>query len=165
MQHHHVERVLPYAPDQLFQLVGDVKRYPQFVPWITHMIVRGPHAEAEGVDRLEAEAGVGFSFLTERFTTAVRRNAEARTIDVSLVRGPFKSLANRWAFQPEPLGDGGEGTRVVFDIDFAFKSKILDTILAANFNRAVDKLIGCFESRAAQLYGRAGAEPVEAPKP
>ena len=148
MQRHHVERVLPYAPDQLFTMVGDVARYPEFVPWITHMAVRGPYAEREGIDRLEAEAAVGFSFLQERFTTAVRRDAEARAIEVSLVRGPFKNLTNRWGFVPE-----GEGTRVVFDIDFAFKSRLLDMLLSANFDRAVAALIGCFEVRAARLYG------------
>jgi coenzyme Q-binding protein COQ10 len=142
--------VLPYAPDQLFTLVGDVERYPEFVPWITHMSVVGPRAEGEGVDRLEAEAGVGFAFLQERFCTGVRRDAGALTVEVSLIRGPFKALSNRWRFVPE-----GAGTRVVFDIDFAFKSRLLDMVLTANFDRAVDKLIGCFETRAAQLYGMA----------
>lgn len=160
MQHHHVERVLPYAPDQLFTLAGDVQRYPEFVPWVTYMAVRGPYPVAEGVDRLEAEAGVGFSFLRERFTTDVKRDAPARRIEVSLVRGPFKSLSNRWAFVAE-----GEGTRVAFDIDFAFKSRILEAILAANFDRAVDRLIGCFESRAAQLYGPASTAARRDPKP
>lgn len=148
MQRHHVERVLPYAPEQLFALVGDVARYPEFVPWITHMAVRGPTAESETVDRLEAEAAVGFSFLQERFATGVRRDAAAKVVDVSLIKGPFKALTNRWAFVPER-----QGTRVVFDIDFAFKSRLLDMLLTANFDRAVNKLIGCFEARAAQLYG------------
>ena len=160
MHHHHVERVLPYAPDQLFELVGDVARYPEFVPWITHMAVRGPHSEGEGVDRLEAEAAVGFSFLKERFSTGVRRDHAARVIDVSLIRGPFKALANRWAFVAE-----GEGTRVVFDIDFAFKARLLDMLLSANFDRAVAALIGCFETRAAQLYGPSRAAPAKQAKP
>ena len=148
MQNHHVERVLPYAPNQLFTLVGDVARYPEFVPWITHMAVTSPVAAGDCADRLEAEAAVGFSFLQERFSTGVRRDSAARVVDVTLIRGPFKALTNRWAFLPE-----GQGTRVVFDIDFAFKSRLLDMLLAANFDRAVNKLIGCFETRAAQLYG------------
>lgn len=150
MPSHHVERVLPYAPDQLFELVGAVERYPEFVPWITSMRAEPPREVAPGVDERAAEAGVGFSFLTERFTTSVRRDAPARTIEVGLIRGPFRRLSNRWRFLPE-----GEGTRVVFDIDFAFKARLLDVILAANFDRAVNKLITCFEGRAAALYAAA----------
>ncbi len=161
MPRHHVERVLPYTPDQLFTLVGDVARYPEFVPWITSMRATAPAAAGEGVEVLEAEAGVGFSFLTERFTTTVRRDAGARVIDVGLVRGPFRRLANRWAFVDHP-----SGARVVFDIDFAFKTRVLDVLLAANFDRAVGKLIACFEGRAASLYGPAtgagGAPPMNA---
>ena len=112
MPRHHVERVLPYAPDQLFDLVAQVERYPEFVPWITSMRAEPPRALAPGIDERAAEAGVGFSFLTERFTTSVRRDAPARTIDVGLIKGPFRRLSNRWRFDPE-----GEGTRVIFDID------------------------------------------------
>ena len=147
MPRHHVERVLPYRPEQLFALVGDVARYPEFVPWITFMWTTPAIAVAEGVEQLEAEAGVGFSFLQERFATTVPRDAPALAVGVSLLRGPFKRLENRWAFKAED-----EGTRVVFDIDFAFKTRLLDALLVANFDRAVAKLIACFEARAAQLY-------------
>ena len=150
MPKHHVERVLPYTPDQLFQLVGDVARYPEFVPWITSMRT-GPVAEAgEGTTLVDAEAGVGFSFLKERFATRVCRDAALRRIEVSLIRGPFRRLANHWSFEADPGGG-----RVVFDIDFAFKTRLLDALLVANFDRAVDKLIACFEARARRLYGPA----------
>ena len=152
MPSHHVERILPYRPWDLFVLVGDVGRYPEFVPWVTSMAVGEPRSEGEGCDYVEAEAGVGFSFLTERFSTSVRRNAPAGAIEVALLRGPFKRLENRWRFEPHP-----RGTRVVFDIDFAFKTRLLDALLVANFDRAVGKLIACFEGRAAALYA-----PVEA---
>ena len=161
MPSHHVERVLPYPPDALFALVGDVARYPEFIPWITSLSATPPRPDGEGADRLEADAGVGFSFLTERFATSVRRDAATRTIAVGLLRGPFKRLANRWRFVAE-----GEGTRVVFDIDFAFKTRLLDLLLKANFDRAVNTLIGCFEARAAVLYGHKrrvpGAEEMSA---
>lgn len=147
MPAHHVERVLPYRPWDLFVLVGDVGRYPEFVPWVTSMSVGEVRPEGEGCDYVEAEASVGFSFLTERFATSVRRDAPAGVIEVGLLRGPFRRLSNRWAFVPVP-----QGTRVVFDIDFAFKTRLLDALLQANFDRAVGKLIACFEGRAAQLY-------------
>ena len=145
---HHVSKVLPYAPDQLFHLVGDVAAYPDFVPWITAMRTWNARRTGEGVETVDAEAGVGFSFLKERFSTRVTRDANGHRIDVALLTGPFRRLANCWVFHDDP-----GGTRVEFDIDFQFKSRLLDALLAANFTHAVERLMGCFEARAADLYG------------
>ncbi|MFL5297240.1 MAG: type II toxin-antitoxin system RatA family toxin [Phenylobacterium sp.] len=145
---HHVTKRLPYTPDQLFSLVGGIDAYPEFVPWITAMRTWNPRSLGEGIDTVDAEAKVGFSFLKERFSTRVTRNAPARQIDVDLLSGPFRRLANRWRFED----DGAGGTRVEFDIDFQFKSRLLDALLAANFHHAVDRLMGCFEARAERLY-------------
>ena len=146
--HHHVSRVLPYTPTQLFQLVGDVDRYPEFVPWISSMRTWNARTLADGVETVDAEAGVGFSFLRERFATRVRRDAAERQIDVNLLSGPFRKLTNTWRFL-----DDEAGTRVEFDIDFQFKSRLLEGLLSANFHHAVEKLMGCFEDRAKALYG------------
>lgn len=140
--------MLPYTPDQLFTLVGDVARYPEFVPWITSMRTWNARDLGAGADSLDAEAGVGFSFLRERFATRVRRDASQQQIDVSLLSGPFRKLANTWRFLPDEAG-----TRIEFDIDFQFKSRLLEGLLAANFHHAVEKLMGCFEDRAKALYG------------
>ncbi len=145
---HRVTRILPYTPDQLFALVGDVERYPDFVRWITAMTVGETRETEPGVSVLDAEASVGFSFLTERFSTRVKRDTGKRQIDVSLLSGPFKHLYNRWKFLPH-----GAETEVVFDIDFEFKSRLLDAMLKANFSAAVDKLMASFEARAQTLYG------------
>jgi coenzyme Q-binding protein COQ10 len=147
---HSLTRVLPYSPDRLFALVGDVARYPEFVPWVTRMRAFNPSEEAPGIDIVDAEAQVSFAFLTERFTTRVRRDAPAGEIGVSLIRGPFRKLENRWRFSPQ-----GAGTLVEFEIDFAFSSRLLDALLQANMGRAVNRLIGCFEDRARALYGPA----------
>jgi coenzyme Q-binding protein COQ10 len=147
LHRHVVTRVLPYAPEQLFMLVGDVEAYPQFVPWITAMRTWNGRADAQ-VSTVDAEAQVGFSFLREKFATRVRRDAAALTVDVSLLYGPFKRLSNQWRFVPHEAG-----TTVEFVIDFAFKSKILDAMLAANLDRAANTLIGCFEDRARVIYG------------
>ena len=156
---HHVSKVLPYAPEQLFRLVGDVARYPEFVPWITAMRTWNARKLSDGVDAVDAEAGVGFSFLREKFATRVRRDAHNHQIDVSLLSGPFRKLENRWRFI-----DAGHGcTRIEFDIDFLFKSRLLETLLRANFGHAVDKLIGCFEARAKSLYGTQAAVPAASP--
>lgn len=140
--------MLPYTPEQLFALVGDVERYPDFVPWITSMRTWNARDLGEGASTLDAEAGVGFSFLKERFATRVRRDATAPRIDVSLLSGPFRKLTNSWAFFEDDAG-----TRIEFDIDFQFKSRLLEGLLAANFHHAVDKLMACFEARARALYG------------
>lgn len=145
---HRVTRVLPYTPQQLAALVADVRAYPDFVPWVSSMRVWNARAEAEGVSLLDAEAQVGFSFLRERFSTWVRHDTTRPMVEVGLLRGPFKHLKNRWEFFPDPAG-----TRVEFMIDFAFKSRLLDAMLQANFDRAVGSLMRCFEARAAQLYG------------
>jgi coenzyme Q-binding protein COQ10 len=150
---HHVSKHLPYAPDQLFALVGDVMAYPDFVPWITSMRTWNARVLGEGVETLDAEAGIGFSFLKERFSSRVRRDSQGRRIEVTLLSGPFKRLANRWEFFAAEDG----GTRVEFDIDFQFKSRLLEALLTANFGHAVDRLMTCFEDRARALYGSADA--------
>jgi coenzyme Q-binding protein COQ10 len=147
---HHVSKILPYTPDQLFALVGDVTAYPDFVPWIVSMRTWNARQLGDGVEAVDAEAGVGFSFLKERFSTRVRRDMANRRIDVGLLSGPFKHLANRWEFYEDQAG-----TRVEFDIDFQFKSRLLEALLAANFSHAVDRLMECFETRARALYGTA----------
>ena len=147
---HRVTHVLPYTPDQLFALVGEVRAYPEFVPWISSMRVWNEREEAPGVTMLDAEAQVGFAFVRERFATTVRRDANARVIEVRLIRGPFRHLTNRWRFRPHPTG-----TEIEFFIDFEFKSRILDRLLHSQFDRAEARLIHCFEARAAKLYGPA----------
>ena len=149
MPRYHIEKILPYTPDQLFQLVGNVDAYPEFVPWIQSMRTWNARSEGEGISLVDAQAGVGFAFLKEKFSTRVRRDAGARQVDVQLLSGPFKHLANRWRFV-EVEG----GTKIEFDIDFEFKSRLLSGMLAANFHHAVDKLMSCFEARAKALYGR-----------
>ncbi len=145
---HHVERVLPYRPDQLFDLVGDVRAYPQFIPWISSIRTGPERREGDAVSVLDAEASVGFSVIKERFATRVRRDAGPLVIEVKLISGPFRTLVNQWNFKPHPTG-----TTILFDIEFEFKSKLLDLMLRANFDYAVQRLIGCFEDRAKTLYG------------
>jgi coenzyme Q-binding protein COQ10 len=153
LRRHKLTRTLPYAPDQLFQLVGDIERYPEFVPWLTTMRTWNAHEIEPGVNVVDAEAGVGFSFLRETFATRVIRDANARHIGVNLIRGPFRALKNDWGFRPV---EGG--TEIAFSIEFEFKSRLLDAFLAANMDRAIDRLIACFEARARTLYGAETAQ-------
>ena len=145
---HRVTKVLPYAPAQLAALVADVRAYPEFVPWVTAMRTWNARDEAPGVSLIDAEAQVGFSFLRERFATWVRHDRNRHVVEVGLLSGPFRHLKNRWEFFADD-----RGTRIEFMIDFAFKSRMLDLMLSANFDRAVEKLIGCFEAEAMRRYG------------
>ncbi len=144
---HSLTRILPYQPGQLFDLVGDVERYPEFVPWVQRLTARNRRDAADGVIVLDAEAEVGFSIIHERFATRVRLDEPALAIDVDLISGPFRRLRNRWRFAAHPAG-----AELRFEIDFEFKSRLLDALLAANFQRATERLVGCFEARARQHY-------------
>ena len=145
---HTVIRRLPYTPRQLFDLVGDVELYPRFVPWVSEMRVANRREDGEGIILLDAEARVGFSIVRERFTTRVRLDGPTLTIDADLLSGPFRKLHTRWRFKLD-----GEGTELSFVIDFEFGSRLLQALLAVNFERAVARLVGCFEARAKALYG------------
>ena len=144
---HGLTRILPYAPEQLFDLVGDVERYPEFVRWVTELRTWNRRQEADGAILLDAEAKVRFSFIRERFATRVRLDRTALDIDVALLSGPFRRLQNHWRFRTHE-----KGAELRFDIDFEFGSRLLETLLAVNMERAVAKLVACFEDRAKQLY-------------
>lgn len=147
---HSLTHILPYRPDQMLALVGDVDAYPRFVPWITALKTWNQHTSSSGAQILDAEAQVGFAFLKEKFATRVTRDPAEGTVSVDLLYGPFKRLQNLWRFSPHPMG-----TQVDFSIDFEFKSKLLDRLLAANMHHAIERLVACFEARAAELYGQA----------
>ena len=149
---HSLTHRLPYTPAQLFDLVADVERYPAFVPWVSEMRVTRRREGSPDLSLFDAQAKIGFAFVRERFSTAVRADKAAMTIDASLISGPFRRLENHLRFAPAP----GGGSELNFSIDFEFGSRLLQGLLTTNFERAVDKLIGCFERRAAALYGRAG---------
>jgi coenzyme Q-binding protein COQ10 len=141
------ERVLPFDADRLFEMVADVEKYPDYIPWITSMRVSNRTTVGDSVTCFDAEAGVGFKFLSERFSTRITRDANDRTIDIALLKGPFKRLNCRWKFD-----SADKGCRASLDMDFEFKNPFLDGFLRANFDKAVSKLMACFEGRAATLY-------------
>ncbi len=140
-------RRLPYTPRQLFDLVGDVERYPEFVPWITALTTWNRQSDASGVTVFDAMAHVRFAIIHERFITRVTLNAPALAVDVALVSGPFTRLRNHWRF-----AKNGSGAILDFEIDFEFGSRRLERVLAANSAFAVARLVTCFEDRAAAMY-------------
>lgn len=141
-------RRLPYTPEKLFELVGDVERYPEFVPWVTAMRTWNRRPLCETVEAFDAEARVRFAIVREMFSTRVKLDRGALAIDTDLIAGPFRNLQNHWKFAPDP-----GGCKVDFAIDFEFRSRILERLAAANAGRAIQRLMGCFEARAKALYG------------
>jgi coenzyme Q-binding protein COQ10 len=142
MPRHSETRYLPYTPEQLFDLVADVERYDEFLPWVVAVRVRSS-SETETV----ADLVVGFNAFKERFTSRVVKERPQR-ICVDYVEGPLKFLHNEWEFEPE---DGG--TRLHFAVDFAFKSRLFETLAGSMFDRALRRMTDAFEQRAAALYG------------
>jgi coenzyme Q-binding protein COQ10 len=145
---HGITRRLGYTPRQLFDLVGDVERYPAFVPWVIDMRTWGRRECAPSVVEFDAKAKVRFAIIREHFSTRVRLDEPNLTIDANLISGPFRRLENHWRFTPI---EGG--TELSFAIDFEFGSRFLESLLTANFERAVARIVGCFEDRAQALYG------------
>jgi len=142
MPRHSETRHLPYSPEQLFDLVADVERYDEFLPWVVAVRVRSA-SETETV----ADLVVGFNAFKERFTSRVKKERPDR-ICVDYIEGPLKYLHNEWAFEPE-----GGGTNLHFAVDFAFRSRLFETLAGSMFDRALRRMTNAFEQRAAALYG------------
>jgi coenzyme Q-binding protein COQ10 len=142
MPRHSERRFLPYTPDQLFDLVADVKRYDEFLPWVSAVRVRSS-SETEMV----ADLIVGFGAFRERFTSRVTKQRPSQ-IEVDYVEGPLKFLHNEWRFEP---AEGG--TNLGFTVDFAFKNRIFEAVAGQVFDRALRKMTNAFEERANALYG------------
>ncbi len=143
MPTHAEHRLLPYTPEQLFDLVADVERYPEFLPWCIGARIR----ERQG-NTITADLLIGFKMVRERFTSRVVLK-RPRRIDVSYAEGPFRYLNNHWEFIPQPDGK----CLIDFYVDFEFRSRMLQKIIGVLFNEAVKRMVGAFEARARQLYG------------
>lgn len=150
MPKHHEVRRLPYTPEQMFDMVADVGRYAEFLPWVSAIRVRSNSAT-----QMVADMIVGFKGLRETFTSRVDKERPSH-IHVDYIEGPLKYLYNDWTFRPAP-----GGCEVDFAVDFAFKNRVFEMLAGQVFGQALRKMIGAFETRAAVLYGTgsgAGAE-------
>ena len=142
------ERVLPYAPADLCRMVGDVRAYPEFVPWLMSLRVTKEEPRDEGGWEGVAEAIVGWKAIRERFATTVRCEPAKGEVDVSLVSGPFHALDNRWRFEPH-----GDGARVRFWISYQFKNPVLQAVVAANKDKLAGRIMQAFETEAKRRLG------------
>ncbi len=152
MPTHAEKKVLPYTPEQMYRLVADVEKYPEFLPWCLAARIR----RREG-NVMFADLVIGFKMVRERFTSRVELDEENRRINVQYTEGPFQYLNNHWIFNPH---EGG--VCVDFYVDFEFRSKMLQKIMGVLFNEAVRRMVHAFETRADQLYGNRASQTATA---
>ncbi len=144
MPKHAEKKILPHTPEQMFALVSDIEKYPEFLPWC--IAIRIKKREDDGAT-LIADMVIGFKMVREKFTSRVVLT-EPRKIDVTYFDGPFKYLENKWIFDPH----GDSECLVDFYVDFEFRSRFLEKIMGPLFEKAVHRMIKAFESRANELY-------------
>jgi coenzyme Q-binding protein COQ10 len=154
MQTHQERRVLPYLPREMFALVADIERYPEFLPWCIAARIRSRQG-----NMIIADLVIGHSFIRERFTSRVTlyppedEKSEGR-IDVEYIEGPLERLSNRWIFRPVALDGskgGSEATDIDFYVEFKFRSKMLEKLMGLLFHEAVTRMVRAFETRAAAI--------------
>jgi coenzyme Q-binding protein COQ10 len=148
MPTHAEKKLLPYTREQLFDLVADIERYPEFLPWCVGARIR----ERSG-NEIVGDLLIGYKMERERFTTRVVLSQPDR-IDVSYSEGPFKYLNNHWLFLPQ----SDSSCLIDFYVDFEFRSKMLQKIMEMFFNEAVKRMVAAFEARAHELYGPGRSE-------
>jgi coenzyme Q-binding protein COQ10 len=149
-------RRVPFSTTEMFALVSDVERYPEFLPLCEGLVIRRREPAAEG-DVLIADMTAGYKSFRETFTSRVTLRPRQSRIDVAYIDGPFRSLDNTWLFR-----DAGQGSEISFHITYELKSQMLALLVGAVFDKAFRKFAEAFEARAAVVYGKGGAKAVRA---
>jgi coenzyme Q-binding protein COQ10 len=147
MKVHTEQKILPFKPDEIFELVGDVAKYPEFLPWCTGARVREKQKTATG-ETMVADLMIGFKMVREKFTSRVTLDRPSLRIDVDYLQGPFKHLKNHWTFSATQNGQ----CRIDFHLEFEFSSVLLQKLIGVLFHEAVRRMVAAFEARAHQLY-------------
>ncbi|MFT3730857.1 MAG: type II toxin-antitoxin system RatA family toxin [Hyphomicrobium sp.] len=146
------QRHVRFSAAQMYALVADVEKYPEFLPLCTGLTVLSRQPRGEG-EELTARMSVGYKSVRENFTTRIVTDPAERRIDVAYLDGPFKRLDNRWRFI-----DDATGSNVDFFIDYEFRSKLLGALMGTMFDQAFRHFTQAFEDRAAKIYKTAPPE-------
>lgn len=142
MPHHHERRSLPYSADQMYDLVVDVRRYGEFLPWVAAVRVRS-NSETETM----ADLIVGFKSLRESFSSRVLKTPKSK-VEVDYLDGPLRHLHNQWLFE-----ETADGCIVDFTVDFSFHNRMFEALAGQFFDHALRKMTDAFIERADALYG------------
>lgn len=151
MTRHHEEKYLPFTPDQMFDLVADVARYPEFLPWTAAARIRSRGPIAGGGEVMEADLVISFKLFREKFGSRVTLLPAEGRILTEYIDGPFRHLKSTWTFQAV---EGRPGCKVIFDVDFEFRNAILAGVIGLVFNEAMTRVVRAFENRAVVLYAK-----------
>ena len=157
MTHRHSITSVPYSASQMFDLVADVEKYPDFLPWCIALRVIGRSDDADG-KRLTADMVVAYKVFREKFRSRVLLRREAGAIDAEYVDGPFRTLKNSWRFRDKPEG----GSDVEFDIEFEFRSFLLHATAMTVFEKAFSRMSEAFVDRTHEVYGAKSAASLHA---
>jgi coenzyme Q-binding protein COQ10 len=148
---HRETRVVPYPADLMYQVVADVEKYPEFLPWVVALRVKS-RSQENGRGILIAEMAVGYGALRQRYTSRVILDPAARSIDVVEIEGPFRQLENHWRFTPASRSEEvGGGCEVDFRIVFEFSNPLLQAAAGKAFESVMLKMTDAFEARAGAL--------------
>ena len=147
------QRRVKHSAEEMFALVADVERYPEFVPFCERLVVRGRRTEGDR-EVLVADMSIGYKLVRETFTSKVILAKKALKVRADYVDGPFRTMENSWTF--EPLPDGG--CEIRFAIAYEFKSRTLAMLMGAVFDRVFRTFSHAFEVRADKLYGKRPAQ-------
>ena len=148
MIRHAESRVVPYPADLMYDIVADVERYPEFLPWcIAERVLK--RGKENGKEFFRSEMVVGFKAFRERYVSRTDLDPDARTIVVTQADGLFRHLKTDWRFTPE--GPEGDETRVDFAIEFEFKSRLLGAVAGQAFAHVMTRMSQAFEERAKAL--------------
>jgi coenzyme Q-binding protein COQ10 len=142
-------RHVAHSPEKMFDLVADVERYPEFVPFCERLTVRKRH-KGEGREIVVADMTIGYRLIRETFTSKVTFERDPLVIVSENVDGPFRTMTNRWSFRP--AADGGCDVR--FEIAYEFRSRTLAILMGAMFDRAFRMFVHAFETRADRIFGK-----------
>ncbi len=144
------KRRVAHRAEEMFDLVADVERYPEFVPLCKTLKVRQRKQNADGTETIVADMTASFKLVKETFTSEVTLDRTGRQIQVRYLRGPFSNLENRWTFEPK----GEQACDVGFFIAYEFKSRMLAMLMGTMFDAAFARFSAAFEKRADVVYGR-----------
>ena len=147
MPHHHETRQLPHSAAQMYALVADVARYPEFLPWNSAARIRQRYPITGG-EVMEADLVISFKLFREKFGSRVVLYPDQGRIETEYLDGPLKHLKSVWLFRDLPQG----GSEVDFTVDFEFRNAILASVIGLVFNEAMTRIVQAFEKRAKTIY-------------
>lgn len=148
MPTHSENRVMPYSAQQMYDLVADVRRYPEFLPWNAAARVRAVTPQPDGTEVMEADLVISFKVFRERFGSRVVLWPNDMMIETEYLDGPFRYMISTWKFRP---AEGG--CEVDFFVDFEFRNRLLQSAAGIFFYDAMQRIVRAFEARAQALYG------------